>query len=54
MSEFSAGYMYQRQRVAPGFTLGTKLSEFIPEERNYLDKVDYGDDQMFDMDVEEG
>lgn len=53
----SAGYMYQRQRsTAGGFTTGTKLSEFIPEERNYTEPndVDYKDEQMFDMDVDVG
>ncbi|KAL6729707.1 hypothetical protein Aduo_000740 [Ancylostoma duodenale] len=53
MSPSVTGYMYQRQKMTPGFTLGTKLSEFIPEERPNPDKADYDDDQMFDMDVDE-
>ncbi|VDM79852.1 unnamed protein product [Strongylus vulgaris] len=40
-------YMYQRQRMVPEFKLGSKLSDFIPEERRAPDE--YGDDDMFDM-----
>ncbi|ETN73695.1 elongation factor 1-alpha domain protein [Necator americanus] len=54
MSPSVTGYMYQRQRTAPEFTLGTKLSEFIPEERHYPEQADYGNEQMFDMDVDDG
>ncbi|PIO75096.1 elongation factor Tu GTP binding domain protein [Teladorsagia circumcincta] len=57
MSPSVTGYMYQRQKPSSGFTIDTKLSEFIPEERHYLDSnegPDYAEDQIFDMDVDGG
>ncbi|WKX91164.1 hypothetical protein Q1695_009755 [Nippostrongylus brasiliensis] len=58
MSPSVTGYMYQRQKMSSGgFTIGTKLSEFIPEEKNYPDEHDKTisqDEEMFDMDEEAG